>query len=239
MNVTEFDKNMRALFGESEPWDADGIQIDCGAELKKALVSLDCTTGAIERAKQTGADIIVTHHPLIFRPLSSIKASDSVGGRVVSACRAGISAAAYHTCLDMTEGGVNDCLAAALGIKNAEPFVPYGRLGEIRKASFFDTFARRCEKALGVRAQNALDCGVPVRKVALVSGSGKSEVKAAHDAGADTFVTGEVSHDAMIDCREYGMNLLCLTHFATENVVLPFLAEKVKRFVPEVELYGV
>ena len=74
--------------------------------------------------------------------------------------------------------------------------------------------------------------------MAVVSGSGKDEVRDAYNAGADTYVTGEVSHAAMIDCREYGINLVCLTHFATENVVLPFLAEKVKQFVPEVELYG-
>ncbi|MBO4794861.1 MAG: Nif3-like dinuclear metal center hexameric protein [Clostridia bacterium] len=238
MNVTEFDKNMRALLGESEPWDSDGIQIDCGGDIKKALVSLDCMSGALERAKETGAGLIVTHHPLIFRPLSSIKASDSVGGRALAACRAGISVVAYHTCLDIAAGGVNDSLALALGIKNARPFVPYGRIGTVRQTAF-TAFARKCEKALGVRAQNALDCGVPVHKIALVSGSGKSEVKSAHEAGADTFVTGEVTHDAMIDCREYGMNLLCLTHFATENVVLPFLAEQVKRFVPEVVFYGV
>ena len=227
MNVTEFDKNMRALLGESEPWDADGVQIDCGVDIKKALVALDCTSGALERAKEIGAGLIVTHHPLIFRPLSSIKASDSVGGRALAACRAGISVVAYHTCLDIAAGGVNDSLALALGIKNARPFVPYGRIGTVRQTAFA-AFARKCEKALGVRAQNALDWG-----------SGKSEVKSAHEAGADTFVTGEVSHDAMIDCREYGMNLLCLTHFATENVVLPFLAEQVNRFVPEVAFYGV
>ena len=79
---------MRALLGESEPWDADGVQIDCGGDIKKALVALDCTSGALKRAKETGADLIVTHHPLIFRPLSSIKASDSVGGRALAACRA-------------------------------------------------------------------------------------------------------------------------------------------------------
>ncbi|MBO7666686.1 MAG: Nif3-like dinuclear metal center hexameric protein, partial [Clostridia bacterium] len=118
MNVTEFDKNMRALLGESEPWDADGVQIDCGGDIKKALVALDCTSGALERAKETGADLIVTHHPLIFRPLSHVSKGDSVGGRVMAACRAGISVAAYHTCLDIAPGGVNDCLCRALGIND-------------------------------------------------------------------------------------------------------------------------
>ena len=116
-----------------------------------------------------------------------------MGGRALAACRAGISVAAYHTCLDIVAGGVNDSLALALGIKNARPFVPYGRIGTVRQTAFA-AFARKCEKALGVRAQTALDCGVPVQKIALVSGSGKSEVKSAHEAGADTFVTGEVTY---------------------------------------------
>ncbi len=238
MNVKEFDQNMRALFGESEPWDADGIQIDCGGDIKKALVALDCTTGALKRARETGADAVVTHHPLIFRPLSCVSVSDSVGGRVAFACRAGISVVSYHTCLDIAPGGVNDCLCAALGVKDTSAFVPYGRIGSVETTDLA-SFASACENALGARAQNALDCGVPVLKVAVVSGSGKDEIKAALSAGADTFVTGEVNHAAIIDCREYGLNLLCLTHFATENVVLPFLAERVKQFVPEVVLYGV
>lgn len=238
MNVTEFDKNMRAIFGESESWDHDGIQIDCGNDLKKAIVSLDCTGGAVVKAARSGADIIVTHHPLIFRPLSHVSKGDSVGGRVMAACRAGISVAAYHTCLDIAPGGVNDCLCRALGISDTYAFLPFGRLGNTEKTLSFAEFVQKSENALGVKAQNAVDCGRPVRRVAVVSGSGKDEVRDAYEAGADTYVTGEASHAAMIDCREYGVNLVCLTHFATENVVLPFLAEKVKQFVPEVELYG-
>ena len=133
MNVIELDKNLRAIFGESESWDRDGIQIDCGNDLKKALVSLDCTGGAVVKAARTGADIIVTHHPLIFRPLSCVSKGDSVGGRVMAACRAGISVAAYHTCLDIAPGGVNDCLCRALGINDTYAFLPFGRLGSTEK----------------------------------------------------------------------------------------------------------
>ena len=239
MNVTEFDNNMRALFGASEPWDADGIQTDCGGEIKKALVSLDCTGGAIERAKEVNANLIITHHPLIFRPLSAVRADDSVGGRVLAACRAGISVVSYHTCLDIVQGGVNDCLCAALGIENTSAFVPFGRTGNIRAPLALNDFVQKCELALGAKAQNVVDCGRSVSKVAVVSGSGKDEIKDALLAGADTYVTGEVNHAALIDCREYGINLVCLNHFATENVVLPFLAEKARAFVPEVVLYGV
>ena len=156
----------------------------------------------------------------------------------MAACRAGISVAAYHTCLDIAPGGVNDCLCRALGISDTYAFLPFGRLGNTEKTLSFAEFVQKSENALGVKAQNAVDCGRPVRRVAVVSGSGKDEVRDAYEAGADTYVTGEASHAAMIDCREYGVNLVCLTHFATENVVLPFLAEKVKQFVPEVELYG-
>jgi len=239
MLLTEFDTNMRAIFGASEPWDRDGIQIDCGSDVKKALVSLDCTGGALKRAQQINAGLIVTHHPLIFRQLSSVSAADSVGGRVISACRAGISVVSYHTCLDIAPGGVNDCLCRAIGLADVRSFLPFGRIGVFQGSGSFEEFAENCENALGAKAQNALDCGRKVKVVAVVSGAGKDEIADAVRAGADTYVTGEVSHAAMIDCREYGINLLCLTHYATENVVLPFLAHKTSLFVPEVELYGV
>ncbi len=239
MKTYELDGTLRGVFGDSESWDADGIQIDFGNDVKKAVAALDCTSDVLDYAFKAGADTVVTHHPLIFHPLDTVSVGDAVGKRVIKAVRHGISVLSYHTCLDKTAGGVNDALCEKLGIRGTYPFLPYGRRGEVENEMALDEFVSFGEMALETKAQNVVDCGRKVKKVAVVSGSGKGEVADAYSSGADTYVTGEASHDAMIDCREYGMNLVCFTHFATENVVIPRLAEIIREYVPEVIEYGI
>ena len=239
MKPVELDGYLRQLFGAGEGWDSDGLQIDCGNEIKRAVIALDCTSEVIDFAVKAGADAVINHHPLIFNALDHISISDSVGKRVIFCAKNGISVLAYHSCLDITEGGVNDCLCKALGIKNACAFLPFGRYGSLEKETDFTSFVTFCEKSLETKVQNTLDCGRTVKNIAVISGGGKDYIKDAAETGADTYLTGEVNHAAMTDCKEYGMNLICATHFATENVVLPFLAEKVKQYVPEVITYGV
>ena len=239
MNVTSLDELLKTLFGESEVWDGDGIQINFGNEVRKAVAALDCTTEVLDYAFSVGADTVITHHPLIFRPLKTLSYDDAVGKRVLKASAYGISVLAYHTCLDKADGGVNDVLCEKLGIKNTRKFVPYGRCGETDAETDLSDFVSFGENALNTKAQNVVDCGRSVKKVAVVSGSGKGEVKEAYLSGADTFVTGEASHDALIDCRELGMNMVCFTHFATENIIVPHLASVIREYVPEVKEYGI
>lgn len=239
MNLIKLDKGLRQIFGESEKWDCDGIQINCGNPIQKAVVSLDLTSDVIEYVKNKKADVVINHHPLIFDPLNEISFSDSTGKRIIGCIRNNISVSAYHTCLDIVDGGVNDCLCDILGIKNTVKFLPFARLGNLEKVYDFELFVKLCEERLNTKAQNILDCGKKVKNIAVISGCGKDYIKEVAGTGADTFLTGEVNHSAIIDCKEYGINLVCATHFATENIVLPFLAEKVRLFVPEVEIYGI
>jgi dinuclear metal center YbgI/SA1388 family protein len=238
MNPVELDKRLRNAFGTSEEWDADGIQIDLGNDIKKAVVSLDLTSDVIDFAIKTKADVVINHHPLFFNGVKNLSVSDSVGKRALSCVKNNISVLAYHTCLDMTSGGVNDSLCDILGIKNLVPFLPFGRLGSIENELDLDSFVKLCEERLNTRVQNTVNCGKTVKNIAVISGSGKDYIDDVLKTGADTFLTGEVNHAAMIDCKEYGLNLVCATHFATENVVLPFLKKQLCLYVPEVEIYG-
>ena len=222
----------------SEPWDNDGdMVVPCGnATVTGVVCALDCTGGAIAYAKAHDCNVILTHHPLIFKPLSRLTDTDSVGKRVLECVRSGIAVLSYHTRLDSLEGGVNDCLATALGLENVTAFLPYGRMGDVTEQSF-ETFASHVGKALETE-ELALVKAVPtVRRVALVSGSGKDEIVHALRAGADTFVTGEVNHSTMLDCKELGLNLICATHYATERVVLPFLMSLAAQAGVRGELY--
>ena len=108
----------------SEPWDNDGRMVvpNGEAEVTGVLVALDCTSKAIERAAELGCNVIVTHHPLVFKPLANLTDGDNVGKRVLNCVQNGIAVLSYHTRLDSMEGGVNDCLADAIGLKRRARF---------------------------------------------------------------------------------------------------------------------
>ena len=224
----------------SESWDNDGLSVDpCPfADVKTAAVALDLTSEVLDWAESIGAGCVVTHHPLIFRPLSSLRADDSVGKRVIRCIKSGIAAVSCHTRLDSAEGGVNDCLAAAAGLSGTAAFLPFGRVGDLPSPMPPAEFAALLERALC--APVAFSGTRPVSRVALVSGGGKDYVKEAFLTGADTYLTGEVNHSAAIDAAEYGINLFAATHHGTEAVVLPFIARKLsERFGElEVHIYG-
>ncbi len=219
----------------SMPWDNDGIDIlpNKDMEISRVLCALDCTSVAIEKAKKQGCNVIITHHPLVYKPLGTVAYTDSVGKRVIDCIKNDIAVISFHTRLDIIENGVNDTLAAMLGIKNTESFIPYGRVGEVENQSFTQ-FATKVAEALelDINSIPMVKATDTVSRVAVVSGSGKADIKEAVDCGADTFVTGEVMHNHMIDCKELGLNLICATHYATERIILPILANTIRKYVP-------
>ncbi|MEG2118090.1 MAG: Nif3-like dinuclear metal center hexameric protein, partial [Clostridia bacterium] len=206
MKIPKLDRELRAIFGKSEDWDNDGIMIDCGNEIKSVLVALDVTIDAIETAKKIGADAIITHHPLIFNKLECINIDESVSKRAIMCIKNNISVCAYHTCLDIYDGGVNDCLCKAIGIKNTVNFLPFARVGELLNKTSYDDFVKSVEKSLNTKAFMLVDSKKAVKKVAVVSGGGKDYIFDAYKTGADTYLTGEVNHSAMIDAAVYKIN---------------------------------
>ena len=223
----------------SEPWDNDGRMVipDGSAEVLGVTVALDATTEAIKAAAEAGTNVIVTHHPLVFEPMKSVDTADAVGKRVAMCIRSGIAVLSYHTRLDSMPGGVNDCLAESIGLAEAEPFLPFGRIGSLGRAIPFAAFAENLTDSLGEKPMFAVARGGDVRRIALVSGGGKGFVRAAYDAGADTYLTGEASHAAFIEAAELGMNMICMTHHATERVVLPALCDMIEDTGARVALF--
>ncbi len=215
----------------SEPWDNDGRMIipNPDSEITRVLCALDCTSCTIEKAKKLGCNVIVTHHPLIFKPIGAVLPFDSVGKRVIECIKNNIAVLSYHTRLDSMTGGVNDCLADMLGLKDSAAFLPFARVGTVETQTF-EEFAETVSQRLGVDSLTLVKSQANCHRVAVISGCGKDEIDAVISAGADTFVTGEVMHNHMIDCKELGLNLICATHYATERVVLPVLADIIKEY---------
>lgn len=224
----------------SEPYDNDGAMVipDQKIEIKKVLIALDATSLAIEHAKNIGAQLIITHHPLVFKPLSSLTANDAYGKRVIECIKNNLAVLSYHTRLDEAEGGVCDCLAKKAGLCNIKKMQPCGRIGKLPEKTSYDNFAEHIKNLLGIKFVYGTNSKKAVKNVAVVSGSGKNFIFDAKNAGADTFLTGEVNHSGLIEGKELGLNIICATHYATENVVLgsikEFLLEKFPSLTAEI-----
>ena len=127
--VNDILRFLETLAPRSMKMDWDNVGLLCGsrkAEVSKILVALDPFEGVCEEAAAIGAQLIVTHHPLIFQALKSITDETSIGRSIQLLCRENISAINAHTNLDCAPGGVNDRLAAALGLKGIEVIDPMG-----------------------------------------------------------------------------------------------------------------
>ena len=224
-------KELYAFFDEKIPralscdWDNDGLMVcaDKNAEVHRVLVALDITAAVAERAIQEGYDLIVSHHPLIFRPLKAVAPGDAVANKVIRLLTSGVSAMSFHTRLDAVEGGVNDVLANAIGLQNIIPFgkdgEEMGRIGNLASPMSLREFAELVKRATGAGQVQISDGGKPVSRVAVLGGGGAGESGAAAAAGADTYLTGDLRHDQLTEAPERGMNRVQGGHFYTENLV--------------------
>ena len=223
----------------AESWDNVGLL--CGsksAPVTRILVALDPFEGVCQEAAEIGAQLIVTHHPLIFQPAKSITDETSIGRCIMQLCRNGINAINAHTNLDVTPGGVNDVLAARLGLENVTSIAPEGgllRMGDVAEQTLPD-FLENVKVSLGCDGLRYVDGGKPVRKVAVGGGSCAGGMREALSAGCDTFVTADIKYNQFWDAHDLGLNLIDAGHFATENPVVAVLAEKIAAAFPEVEV---
>ena len=232
MTIREFyaaleERLPRAL---SCPWDNDGISCapDLDAPVTGILISLDPTEDAVEAAIEAGANVLLTHHPMLFRGLKTVDGGDTGSRKVIRMIQSGITAMAFHTRLDAADGGVNDCLAVALGLTHVEPFgcndnpaeKPIGRVGELPEALSPEAFAEVVKTALGVPAVVCAGPDRPIRRVAVLGGSGEDDVASAAAAGADAYVTGELKYHQLCDAPYGEIHLYMAGHYHTEAPVL-------------------
>ncbi len=221
-------------------WDNDGLMCcpDPEREVGRVLIALDITGRVVDEAIKGDYDLVISHHPLIFSPLRSVTLGDTTARKVIRLLQAGISAMSFHTRLDAVEGGVNDTLAEALGLCDIRPFGPegeqIGRIGTLPEAMSLEAFAALVRRVTDIEAVRVSDAGRPVRRVAVLGGSGSSDVGAALAAGADTYLTGELKHHDLTDAPDLGLNLIEGGHFHTENPVCRRIEEMLRQIDPTV-----
>ena len=223
--------NKRIPSALSCEWDNDGLMCCPKAEreVKKVLVTLDISAEAVKLAMKNGCDVILSHHPLVFKPIKSLTTDSGVSSKLIKLVQNGISAMSFHTRLDVLPGGVNDALAEKLGLKDVEPFgddgVMMGRVGTV-SANSLENFAEFVKNALGAPVV-FYNGEKEVHKVAIVGGSGGDFISAAKRCGADTFVSGTIGYHDMADTKENGINLVEAGHYFTEAPVLEYLGDMV------------
>lgn len=219
-----------------EVWDNDGIMCcpDGTSEVYRVLVALDVTEEIVDYAIERGFDLIVSHHPLIFKPISSLDEENHISRKLIKLVCSGISVFSFHTRLDKLCGGVNDRLADILGIKDVRPFGEgnLGRIGVIDEAMDLQDFAYRVKQLCGSDVIRYADGFSDVHTVALVGGDGKGYVKAAIDEGADTYISGRIGYNVMEEAPEMGINLIEAGHYFTEQHITEFIRELLTNFDP-------
>ena len=231
-----------------ESWDNVGLL--CGRkdrEVKKILVALDPFRNVIDEAIDEKCELIVTHHPLIFRDkIMALNEDTETTRNLLTLVENGIAAINAHTNLDLAPDGINDILAATLGLENIEVVDPEGedaqgrpygllRCGTVAEQSL-PAFLASVKKNLGCDGLRYVDGGKPVRKVAVGGGSCADYMQAALAAGCDTFVTADIKYNQFRTGYELGLNLIDAGHFHTENPTMPILAAKLRLAFPEVEV---
>lgn len=216
-------------------WDNDGAMCmsDPDREVNRVLLSLDITMSAFRHAVDNGFDAIVSHHPLIFTPIKSISGCDMKSRIITGLMRGGISAFSFHTRLDALESGVNDALCSVLGLFQTEKYEyngqEIGRIAHLPEEMDARSLAEYVACRIGSDTVTYTPCE-SVKKVFVVGGSGKDFVDAAIESGCEAFITGEVQYNALVDAADSGVCVICAGHFFTENPVLMFLEDAIKKF---------
>lgn len=224
--------NSIAPFETQEGWDNSGMLVgDMNAEVKKAAVVLDITHEEIKKAKAIGADLIISHHPVIFNPIKSVTRG-SVPYELVASS---INALCCHTPLDIADGGTNDSLAELLGIEVTRTEDPILRLGTVEPTTA-ENLAGKIAKTLNTKVRYA-DAGRKIEKIAICTGAGCSLIEAAGEI--DAFITGDASHHNFLDCVQAGITLIAAGHYETEIVVVPVLVKKLQAQFPDIEIIDI
>ena len=192
----------------------------------RAVVCLDCDINTVNYAKSIGAQLIVTHHPVIFGGIKNVLA----GTTVYESIKAGISVISMHTNLDIAVGGVTENLCAAIGLKNVKPYVAHdGFL--IREAECditdADKLAEHIKASLG-GAVRYVNSGKEIKKVLVCSGSGGGFLSDVISGGFDALIAADIKHNVFMDAVNNGVTVFDAGHYQSENVVVKPLCNELK-----------
>lgn len=224
-----------------EAWDNSGLQIDYGNEnVERVLIALEITGDVIEEAIAKKANMIVVHHPLIFKPIRSIDHKKVEGEYLIRLIRNGIAVYAAHTCFDSARNGNNEYLMELLGIQRFSRLNMPGkgfeesalaRVGLLPEPILFSEFLKRLSSVLGnpggIKVSG--DESRLVQKIAVCAGAGGEYYEGAVAAKADVFVSGDIKHHEAQAARELGICVIDAGHYGTEQIFVKNMADQMRQ----------
>ena len=221
-----------------ESWDNSGLLIGSPEdEVTGVMIGFDCTPELVEEAVEKGCNMVVTHHPLIYKGVKRINGQDPVGQAIIKAVKNGVAVYAAHTTADKVLAGVSGSMAEKLGLVNVQILEPdyddtgLGCIGDFPKPMGWEDALEHVKKAFGLRM---IRYSKPVEglisRVAVMGGSGGGEITAALAAGAQLYITGDISYHNFF--LPEGFMVMDIGHFESEVGIVDIFLSKIRKIFP-------
>jgi len=233
--------NEIAPFDLAEEWDNSGLQIGSpDHQVRKMLIALDPTLEAVQEALSKKAQLLLTHHPLIFKTISSINFGLYPGQVILEAIKGNLAIISAHTNLDLAENGINQILARLFELQNIEilqinnhpdhPLLGLGRIGNLPSSRPLGEIAKWVKDKIGTAHVSVVgQREKTISRVAVVGGSGGSMISQAFQRGADLLITGDIGHHDALQALSLGLGLIDCGHFSTEWSALRIFKDYIQR----------
>ena len=221
-----------APFSLAEDWDNSGLMVGSyDSEVKGVAVCLDAVHEAVIKASENNCNVLLCHHPLIFRALKSINLDSEQGRTINEAVKRDINIIAAHTNWDKADEGVNFQLAKTLGLNDIEPLDSFGISGTLPRSMSPNEFLEHVKSVWNLsRLDYYVSDNKKIARVSLCGGSGSEFWKSAKKLGSDIYITADMKYHDLIDSTREGLNILLVEHGEMERVSLPALANKISDY---------
>ena len=227
-------------------WDNSGLQIgEPLSEVYTVTVCLDVTDRVVQEALDNGSQLIISHHPLLFRGAKTI--TDDVRGKLIrKIIRNNLNVYSSHTCFDRSGYGMNAYSAFRLGIdtdcflQNCSDSEGIGVCGDLSRECTLDEFCAMVKKTFGaanLKVSAFASGGRILRRAAFCGGSGRDLISSAKNCGADVYVTSDVSNSGFIEAMELDMPLVTLTHFESEKSFIRIVSDILRKELPSLGVF--
>lgn len=231
----------------AEDWDNVGLLIGRKPrEIHKLMTCLTLTTDVAKEAITQGVNIVITHHPVLFRGTKQISDETSEGEMLLMLIENGVAVYSPHTRFDSSITGINQQLAESFGLQEIRPLRAHdemeqsgsGRMGSRADSLTLQQFLSVVKHATGAEYVEFVgDRAAPVKSVGVACGAAIEFLTDAISLGCDTFVTGEARFHAALEARSSGINLVLLGHYSSERTGVETLAQMIAAKFPEIDCF--